>query len=103
MTLLCLGVLGCRGGIDAPASRANTSTATPSSSIAPQMAAPPDMDAHVAELRDRMPKGFTVVIEPPFVVLGDEPPDKVRERAEVVRWAVRMLKQDFFARELRIS
>ncbi|HZO16451.1 MAG TPA: hypothetical protein VFB62_24420 [Polyangiaceae bacterium] len=101
MGLLCLGLLACRNGIDAPASQANnsTATATPVSSIAPQMAAPSAMDAHVVELRERMPKGFTMVIEPPFVVVGDESPDKVRERTEVVRWAVRMLKQDFFERD----
>ena len=63
------------------------------------MAGPSELDQHVSELRRRMPAGFTVVIEPPFVVVGNESPERVRERAEVVRWAVRMLKQDFFTRD----
>ena len=53
---------------------------------------------HVLALRASMPEGFTLLLERPFVVLGDEPEADVREHAErTVRWAVRMLRQDFFA------
>jgi hypothetical protein len=31
---------------------------------------------HLARLR--VPDGFTVVVQPPFVVIGDEPPAQVR-------------------------
>lgn len=34
---------------------------------------------HLAQLR--VPPGFTVVVQPPFVVLGDESPAMVRLRA----------------------
>lgn len=55
------------------------------------------MNSHVAELKTRIPPGFTVVIEPPFVVIGDEAPQVVRSRAtKTVKWAVDMLKQDYF-------
>jgi hypothetical protein len=43
-----------------------------------------------------VPSGFTVLPEPPFVVVGEESPERVRAHAEVVRWAVRLLRQDFF-------
>ena len=47
--------------------------------------------------RARVPRGYTVLVEPPFVVVGDGPPDAVRQRAAgTVRWTVRKLEQDFF-------
>ena len=53
---------------------------------------------HVAGLR--VPAGFTVVVQPPFVVIGDEPPAQVRLRAtNTVKWAVDRLKQDYFQRD----
>ena len=40
---------------------------------------------------------FSIVIQPPFVVIGDEPESAVRQHAEgTVKWAVDRLKQDFF-------
>lgn len=55
---------------------------------------------HLAQLRQKVPQGFTVVVQPPFVVLGDEPPEKVQWRANhTVKWAVDKLKQDFFQRD----
>lgn len=60
-----------------------------------------DFDAHVAELRKKLPAdGFTIVVTRPFVVIGDEPPDTVRYRAEhTVHWAVEKLKKAYFARD----
>jgi hypothetical protein len=55
---------------------------------------------HVLALRERLGREFTVVIEPPFVVAGDEEPGLVRARAErIVRWATTKLKADFFDKE----
>jgi hypothetical protein len=55
---------------------------------------------HVLALKPMLGPGFTVVIEPPFVVVGDEAPATVRERASTtVRWAVEKLKKDFFTRD----
>jgi hypothetical protein len=44
--------------------------------------------------------GFTFVVEPPFVVGGDESPATVRRRATgTVGWAVRMLKDGYFEKD----
>lgn len=59
-----------------------------------------DFARHLLELKPRVPEGFTVLIEEPFVVLGDEDPDTVRHRAATsVRWSVTRLKRDFFDRD----
>src|SRR5690606_39174427 len=74
----------------------------------PKLAAPPapvqhspaSFAQHVRQLRRRLPAGFTVVVEPPFVVLGDEAPHVVRSHSErTVRWAVRHLRSAYFARD----
>lgn len=40
---------------------------------------------------------FAFVVQRPFVVIGDEPPDAVQAHSEnTVKWAVTRLKQDFF-------
>src|SRR5690242_5606955 len=65
--------------------------------IAPTNAA---FTEHLAELAKQVPAGFTVILQPPFVVLGDESPDVVRRRAiQTVKWAVDKLKQDYFQRD----
>jgi hypothetical protein len=44
--------------------------------------------------------GFHMVVEPPFVVAGDEAPSVVEERAAiVVRWAVERLRAAYFSRD----
>ena len=60
-----------------------------------------DFAGHVAALREKVPaEGFTIVVEKPFVVVGDESPAMVRRRAEgTVRWAVERLKRDFFRKD----
>lgn len=76
--------------------------AAPSPPAAPaeDPAQPPARDyaAHVAALRQRLPHaGFHIVVEPPFVVVGDGGEAAVERSAErTVRWAVRLLQQDFF-------
>ncbi len=61
----------------------------------------PDYDAHVAALRKRLPsEAFSIVIEKPFVVIGDEAPGVVRSRAvRTVRWAVDKLKAEYFEKD----
>jgi hypothetical protein len=55
---------------------------------------------HVAWLKSKVPDGFTVVIQPPFVVIGDELPATVQMRAtKTVKWAVDRLKQEYFPRD----
>jgi hypothetical protein len=60
----------------------------------------PAFAEHVAELARNAPRGFTVMVQRPFVVLGDESSEVVRQRAtHTVKWAVDMLKQDYFQRD----
>jgi len=64
-----------------------------------------DFTRHVKELNARIKKKlssveFSIVIQKPFVVIGDEPKDVVLQRAEdTVKWAVDRLKQDFFTKD----
>jgi len=54
-------------------------------------------DALRVKLKDR---GFTILIETPFVVIGDEPEAVVKRRSEdTVKWAVDKLKQDYFTKD----
>lgn len=67
---------------------------------APRGFAPADFAQHVMALRARLPQGFSVVVEPPFVVVGDDAPEVVAQRArDTVRWAAERLKKDFFERD----
>src|SRR6187455_3229893 len=44
-------------------------------------------------------QGFSVVIEAPFVVIGDEGPAMVKNRATgFLRWTVKLLEKDFFTK-----
>ena len=62
---------------------------------------PTDFEKHVAQLKKRLPsKDFTVVVQPPFVVVGDGPAEEVRRRADdTVKWTVDKLKQDYFTED----
>lgn len=61
----------------------------------------PDYARHAAEVRRRLPEaGFTVIVQPPFVIIGNDPPEAVQGYAEhTVRWAVDRLKSDYFTRD----
>ena len=60
-----------------------------------------EFERHVRELKKKLPDdGFTVVVVPPFVVVGDEKPEKVRRRAKhTVEWAVKKLKAAYFEKD----
>lgn len=52
---------------------------------------------HVMKLRERLSREMAVVVEPPFVVVGNGGLGNVRRSAEqTVRWAVKLLSQDYF-------
>lgn len=52
------------------------------------------------ERQSELEGSFTVEVETPFVVIGDEPAAVVRSRArQVVRWTVLHLKKAYFARD----
>jgi hypothetical protein len=67
----------------------------------PKLESKTDLETHVAQLKKRLPsRNFSIVIQPPFVVVGDEPEQVVKERAEgTIKWAVEKLKQDFFTED----
>jgi len=59
-----------------------------------------DFAQHVMKLKKRLPAGFHVVVQPPFVVIGDEAPRMVRSRAvNTVRWASTSLKRAYFKKD----
>ncbi len=56
-----------------------------------------DLAARATEVSGQLGTGFTVLVESPFVVAGDEPAAAVRDHArEIVRWTCTMLRKDFF-------
>jgi hypothetical protein len=86
-------------------------TLAPALAIAAALAIPPaplfgegftdaDYAQHVARLKKRLPEDFSVVIEPPFVVVGDGPVSDVKSLCRgTVRWAVEHLRRDYFRRD----
>ena len=76
------------------------SASAPSSTISKKLTRS-DFESHVARLKKRLPsKEFSIVIQEPFVVVGDEDEVTVKQRAEnTVKWAVDRLKQDFFTQD----
>lgn len=61
---------------------------------------PLDYEGHIAALKPklkRLKEPFRIVIEAPFVVLGNGDEEDVKHASEeIVRWTVEKLKQDFF-------
>lgn len=60
-----------------------------------------DFAKHVDQLKKKLPSNdFTVIIQSPFVVIGDESPAVVKGHAEnTIKWAVDKLKQDYFTKD----
>lgn len=59
-----------------------------------------DYARHVERLRERLSDGFTIIVQRPFVVIGDESPPKVQRWAtDTVGWAVTRLKAEYFDRD----
>ena len=58
-------------------------------------------EERATELRSKLKgRGFTVLVEKPFVVIGDEPEERVRQWAEdVIRGTVTRLKKDYFQKD----
>ncbi|HEX7315320.1 MAG TPA: hypothetical protein VF297_15450 [Pyrinomonadaceae bacterium] len=69
----------------------------------PQPAAFTDADyaRHVARLKKKLPsREFEIIVEKPFVVVGDGGRRAVEENARgTVRWAVTLLKKDYFTKD----
>lgn len=64
-----------------------------------------DFNRHISELNASIKRkgssgDLAIVIQKPFVVIGDEPKQAVQQHAETtVKWAVDRLKQDFFTKD----
>lgn len=61
-----------------------------------------EFDRHLEKVKQLVPEGeaFTILVEPPFVVIGDESQAKVEKRAKnLVRWAVAKLKDAYFDKD----
>src|SRR5438552_1540301 len=91
-SLLCLALLSCtpkaqqapppsREGRSpspfetAPATAANGASEAPAARI-------DQLERHLAALKSSLPEGFSAVIEPPFAVIGDEPPGELAAWSE---------------------
>ncbi|MAG57616.1 MAG: hypothetical protein CMJ83_15090 [Planctomycetes bacterium] len=61
----------------------------------------PDYASHIAKLKKKLPHaGFHIVIQKPFVVIGDESRVVIERRSKrTVKWAVDLLKQDYFPKD----
>ena len=61
----------------------------------------PDYKAHIVALKKKLPHdGFHIVIQKPFVVVGDESKRQVERRARgTVKWATDLLKKAYFAKD----
>lgn len=72
---------------------------------APQRGMITDADycQHIMGLKAKLPgDNFRIVIQRPFVVVGDEAADVVQQRAtRTIKWAVDHLKQDYFEKDPR--
>ncbi|MGI9519858.1 MAG: hypothetical protein ACR2NP_22585 [Pirellulaceae bacterium] len=60
-----------------------------------------DFETHIHKLQDKLPHdGFTIRIERPFVVIGDESPEVLERRCrQTIRWAVERLRRRYFAHD----
>ena len=60
-----------------------------------------DYAQHLMKLKRKIPsEDFNIIIQHPFVVIGDESPAMVKRRAEgTVKWAVDRLKEAYFAKD----
>ena len=74
-------------------------------SLAPHDLTDADFEQHVKDLETRIKtklhsNDFSIVIQRPFVVVGDESASAVQEHAiNTVKWAVDRLKQDYFKKD----
>ena len=60
-----------------------------------------DYQRHIAKLKQKLPEGdFHIVLQKPFVVIGDDKPEQVKQWATgTVKWTISRLKQRYFAKD----
>lgn len=58
---------------------------------------PADYTQHLRALKEKLPEGYSIRFEEPFVVVGNDSEDVLAKRSKsTVRWAVDRLRADFF-------
>ena len=60
-----------------------------------------DYVQHIMKLKKKIPGDkFTVILQRPFVVIGDESPNMVKTRSQdTIKWAVDLLKKSYFKKD----
>jgi hypothetical protein len=78
-----------------------TTLPAPVSTNTPAPNGNPEFQKHKEELEKKLKgRGFTVLIEEPFIVVGDESEATVKEHSRgIVKWSVDQLKQDYFSKD----
>jgi hypothetical protein len=98
ITLVGSGVLTAKAA-DRPARPGTPAPFPVEIDVAPRKAfTQADYNKHIEKLKKQLPhEGFSIVVQKPFVVIGDEPLETVQMRAErTVKWAVDHLKREYF-------
>jgi len=103
--LAVLGLLAAAAGLLASgingAAERRTAAQTEAVTRAAETFTAADYAQHIMGLNKKLPEaGFTVIIQRPFVVIGDDPPEAVRRYSEqTVKWAVDHLKAAYFQKD----
>ncbi len=59
-----------------------------------------DFAQRVLELKKRLPRGFSHLIQKPFIVTGDESPEDLKQRAQhTVQWFADQMKKKYFPQD----
>jgi len=59
-----------------------------------------DYAQHILKLKEKLPQNFNIVIQPPFVVVGNHDLKTVRQLSDsTVKWSVDKLKKQFFKKD----
>ncbi len=96
-TRMCLAAAVCLVSAVTPYARADEPLAATN---AKPRAMAADLSAQASQLRKRLPDEFSVLVEQPFIVVGDSSREEIQRICEhTVRWAVERLKQDYFERD----
>ena len=77
------------------------SSSTEAPARVPERFSDADFARHVKNLKKQLPhRNFQIIVQKPFVVIGDEAPEVVKRRSErTIKWAVDLLKQDYFDKD----
>ena len=85
--------------VDSKSPTAKVNTGESATSVKKEKSTKEYLD-HIEKLQKKIPDGFHIQLQKPFVVIGDESKTMVSLRSRrTVKWAVEMLKKDFFPKD----